>query len=88
MRELAASNTCGQAVVADTDGLVPEGISEVVFAFGHGSNKDTNTLVGLEGIDIVSDSDDLGVETQGHLPAVGREMVCDGVFDDLEKLLL
>jgi hypothetical protein len=70
MAEFAAGNTCAQAVVADTDGFILEGISEVVFALGHGSNEDADTFVGGQSIDIVSNPDYVGVEAEGDFSAI------------------
>jgi len=86
--ELAASNTCRKAVVADTDGFVLEGVGKVVFALGHGTNEDADALVGSQCVNIISHPDNLGVEAQGDLAAVGWQMICNGVFDDFEQLLL
>lgn len=88
MAELAASNTGGQAEVADTDGIILEGIGKVIATLGHSTDKDANALFRLELLDVVSDADDGGIETQGDLAAVGRQVIGDGVLDDLEQLLL
>ncbi len=44
MTKFTTRNTCTKAVVADADGLVLEGICEVVLAFGHGSDEDTDAF--------------------------------------------
>lgn len=88
MAELAAGNAGTETVVADTDGFVLKGIGKVVFALSHGANKDANAFRGAQGVDVIPDSDYVGVETQGHFPAVWWEMICDGVFNDLQQLFL
>ena len=47
---------------ADTDGFVLELIGKVVFALGHGSNKNAYALVGREALNVVFDSDHLCLE--------------------------
>lgn len=88
MAEFAACNTGGQAEVADTDGIVLEGVGKVIAALGHCTNEDANALFRLEILNVVSDADDGGIETQRDLAAVGRQVIGDGVLDDLEQLLL
>lgn len=72
MAEFATRHTGTQAVVADTDGFVLEGIGKVVFSLGHGTHENTDAFGGSKLVDVVSDSDHVGVETQRHFPAVGR----------------
>ena len=72
MAKLAAGDTCTETVVADTDGFVLESVGEVVFAFGHGTNKDADALIGTKSVNVVSDSDNLGVETECDFAAVWR----------------
>ena len=43
MAEFAACDAGTEAVITDTDGLVLESVGEVVFAFGHSTDK-TQTL--------------------------------------------
>lgn len=88
MAEFTARHTCTQTVVADTDGVVLEGVGKVIVTLGHGTNEDANALVGTHGLDVVGGSHHGGLETEGHLPAVGGEVVRDRVLDDLEQLLL
>lgn len=86
--ELAAGHTGTETVVADTDGVVLERVSKVIVALGHGTNEDGDALLGTQRLDVVLRTDHGGVETHGDLAAVGREVVGDGVLDDLEQLLL
>lgn len=86
--EFAAGHARTETVIADTDGLVLEGVGKVILAFGHGADKDADTFVGFKSVDVISDSNDVGVKTQGDFPAVRGEVVGDGVFDDLEQLFL
>jgi hypothetical protein len=86
--EPAAGDTSTQTEVADTDGIVLELVCEGVVALGHGTDEDANALLGCEVGNVVAHADDGGVETEGDLAAVGREVVGDGVLDDLQQLLL
>jgi hypothetical protein len=86
--ESAAGDTSTQTEVADTDGIVLELVCEGVVALGHGTDEDANALLGCEVGNVVAHADDGGVETEGDLAAVGREVVGDGVLDDLQQLLL
>lgn len=61
--ELAAGDTGGEGVIADGDLLVHEFIRKIVRTFGHGSNKDTNTLVLVEGLHVFSYTDNFRLET-------------------------
>jgi len=60
--ELAASNTGTQRVVANTDGIILELIGERIIAFGHGTNEDTNALLGSQILNVIPNSYNLGVE--------------------------
>lgn len=86
--ELAAGDTGAQAVIADGNRLVLEGVGKVVFALGHGPDKHANAFVGPESLDVISHAHHIGVETECHLAAVGWEVVGDRVLDDFEQLLL
>lgn len=88
MTELAAGNTGTQTETADTDGVILEGIGKVVTSLGHGTNEDTNTLLGTQVLNIVPNADHRGVETKSDLATIWWQMIGDGVLDDLEKFLL
>lgn len=88
MAKLAACNTGTKTVVADGDGVVLEVVGKVILAFGHGTNEDADALVGCQCLDVVSWAYDGGFKRQGHLPAVGWQVIGDGILDDFEKLLL
>lgn len=88
MAELAASDAGRQAEVADGDLLVHPLVREAVGALGHGANEDADALLRGQRVHVVPDLDERGVEAQRHLPAVGRQVVRDGVLDDAEELLL
>jgi len=70
--EFATSHTCAKAVIADTDRFVLESVGEVVLAFGHGTNEDADAFRGPKFVDVISDSYNIGVETQRDLSAVWR----------------
>ena len=86
--ESAAGDTGTQTEVADTDRVVLEFVCKGVVTLGHGTNEDAYALLGCEVGNVVADTDDGGVETEGNLAAVGRKVVGDGVLDDLQKLFL
>lgn len=87
MAELAAGHTSREGVVADGNLLVDHGVGKVVLALGHGADKDADALL-ADRLDVLAHADELRVETQRHLAAVGRQMVCDGVLDDTQQLLV
>lgn len=86
--ELTTSNACRQAVVADGNLIVLEVVRKVIFALGHCTDEDAYALVGAERLDVVLHSYDRSLEGQGHFPAVGGQMLGDGVLDDPKELLL
>lgn len=88
MAEFTASHTSTQAEVADTDGIILEGISKVIMTLGHGTDKDTDALIRIQRLHIVCCSDHGGLETESHLTAVGGQVIGDGILDDLQQLLL
>lgn len=88
MTELAAGNTGGQTVVTDRDLLVDELIGKVVGTLSHGSNKYTNTLLWLKALNVFSDLDNFGIETECNFSAVWWKVVAYWVLDDLQELLL
>jgi len=88
MAEFTACNACAQAVVRDGNGLILEGISKVVLALGHSSHKDTDALFRSQCLDEVSHFDNFSIETESDFAAIWRKVVCDGVLDDLQELLL
>ena len=86
--ELTARDTSAEAVVADADRLVFDGVRKVVSPFRHGPNEDADAFSRAQAFDVVSDSHNLGVEAERHLPTIGWQIVGDGVLDDFEKLFL
>ena len=88
MAEFTASHTSTQAEVADTDGIILEGISKVIMTLGHGTDKNTNALICIQRLDIVCCSDHGCLETESHLTAVGGQVIGNGILDDLQQLLL
>lgn len=86
--ELAASHAGTKTVVADRDRVVLEFVGEVITALGHGADEHANALVWLQTLDVVARPDHLGFEGQRDLAAIGRQVVGDGVLDNLEQLLL
>lgn len=86
--EFAAGNAGTEVEVADTNAVVLDGIGEVIVALRHGADEDRNALVFVEATDVVTQTYDLGVETESDLSAVGWQVIGDGVLDDLDQLLL
>ena len=88
MAKLAACDTGRKAVVADTDRIVLERVRKVVFALGHGANEDADGFFWADRFNVISDANNFSVEAECYFAAIEREMVCYGVFDDLEQLLV
>lgn len=88
MTELAACNTGTEGEVADRNRVVLVLVGEAIVTLGHGSNEDTNALLGTEVGHVVTHSHNRCIEGQCDLAAVGRKVVGDRVLDDLEQLLL
>lgn len=81
MTELATRNTGRQAVVADGDLLIHKLVGKSVGTLSHGTYKDTYALILVQVLDVVSATNDFGIETQRDLAAVGRKVVRDWVLD-------
>lgn len=86
--EFATRNTGTQAEIADADGVILEGIGEVIVTFGHGADEHAHTLFRAEVCDVVFYSDNIGVVTQRNFPAIRGKMVGDGVLDHFQEFLL
>ena len=82
--EFAAGHAGAEAIVADADRVVLDGVGKVVLAFGHGSYEHTDAFLGAEILNVVSHANDGGFETQRYLAAIGRKVIRDRVADDLE----
>lgn len=88
MAELAASHACRQGIIADTDRVILELIGEIIFALRHRTDKDTHALVGAKALYVIIHAHNRRIKGESDFAAVGREMVCDRVLDDLEQLFL
>lgn len=88
MAKFTASHTSTQAEVADTDGVVLEGVGKVIMTLGHGTNKDTDALFRIQRLDIVRCPYHGCLKTKSHLTAVGGQVIRDGILDDLQQFLL
>ena len=88
MAELAACYAGTQAIVADTDRFVLEGISKVIMALGHGPNEDADALLRCQGLEIILHSYHGGLKTHCHFAAVGRKMIRDRVFNNSQQFFL
>lgn len=88
MAELAAGHTRAETVIAYTDRIVLERIGKIIPPLRHSTHKHADALLGTQRLDIILHPDDRRVETERYLAAVGRQVVCDRVLDDLQQLLL
>lgn len=88
MTKLAAGNTSTQAVITDTDLVVLVKISKVILPFSHSSDEDTYAFFGLEGLDIILDTNYWAFETQCHLSAIRREVISYWILDDAKQRLI
>ena len=86
--EFAASYASTEVELADGDAVVFDRVGKVVVALGHGSDEDGDALVVVQTLDVVPDADHLGVEAERDLAAIGREVICEGVLDDLDELFV
>lgn len=84
MAELAACYTGTKTVVADTNSIILEGVRKVILTLGHSPNKYTNALLGAERLKVVLASHNRGFVTERHFAAVWRQVISNGVLDDLE----
>ena len=88
MAELTACNAGTEVELTNGDAVVLDAVGEVVVALGHGTDENGNTLTLVEASDVITDTYDLGVETERDLAAIRREVIGDGVLDDFDELLL
>ena len=88
MAEFTACYAGAQAVIADTDRVVFEGIRKIVVSFGHSSYENTDAFVRTETCNVIADSDNLCLKRESDFATVMRQVVCDRVLDDFKKLLL
>nr|POE48736.1 putative oxidoreductase dlte [Quercus suber] len=84
--ELATSHAGTEAVVADTDGVILELVGKGIGTFGHCANEDANALLGAQILDVFTNPNDGGVKGKRDLAAIWREVICDGIANDLQKL--
>ena len=84
MTKFTAGNTGTQAVVADADRLVFEGVGKVIITFGHGAHENADAFSWAQACNIVSHLNELGVEAQGDLSAVGWQVIGDWILDYFE----
>jgi len=88
MAELATCYASTQTEVANTDCVVLEFVSEIVLAFGHGTDEDADALLRVQSLDIVGHSHNGCFETQSNLPAVRWQVICNRILNDFKELLL
>jgi len=88
MTELAARHTRTEREIANTNSIILELIRKVILPLRHRPHKHANTLLRSQSPNIVSNPDDLGIETQRDLAAVGGKVLGDWVLDDFEQLFL
>jgi hypothetical protein len=88
MTKFAASDAGREFELANRDLLVHKLVRKVVRSLSHGAYENTNTLVCSERLDVVSHMNHLGIEAERDLPAVGWQVIGDGVVYDAEQFLL
>lgn len=88
MTELTAGHAGRETVVADGDLLVNVSVRKVISTLCHGTHEDADGLVGTEIIDVFADPYHRCVETESDFPAIGRQVIRDGILYHLKKLLL
>ena len=71
MAELAACYTGRQTVITDGNLLVDPLIRKIVGALGHGSNKNADTLVWAERVDVFANAHHRSVKAKGYLATIG-----------------
>lgn len=86
--ELAAGNAGTEVEVADTNAVVLDCICEIIVTLRHSTDEDRDALVLVEATNVVAQADNLSVETESDLSAVGWQVIGDGILDDLDQLLL
>lgn len=72
MAEFTARNAGGQTVVADGNLLVYQTVGKCIGALGHGTNEDANAFFRAEGVDVVPNMHEGGLEAECDLAAVWR----------------
>lgn len=82
--ELSASYTGAQAIIADADGVVLEAIGKIIVPFGHCTDENANALLGSYIFYVVLDPNDIRIEAERDLTAIGGKMVGDWILDDFE----
>lgn len=86
--KLATSDACRETVIADGNLFVDKLVGKIIITLGHGADKDADTFVLLERVNIVTHRHHLGIKAEGDLATLGRQVVGDGILDDLEQLFL
>ena len=88
MAELTACNAGTEVEVADTDAVVLDSVCEVIVTLCHSTNEDGDALILVEAANVVAQTNNLGVETEGDLAAVGGKVIGNGVLDDFDEFFL
>lgn len=88
MAELAACYTGRERPAADCNLLVYQGIGEVIRTLGHGADEDAYALLGTHALDIIPKTHQRRFETERDLPAVGRQVISNGVLDHSQQLII
>ena len=70
MTKLTASHASAEAVIADADAVVLEGVGEIVVPLCHGSDENADALPRAQVADVVGNAHDLGIEAERDLAAV------------------
>lgn len=86
--KFATRYASAQAVIAYTDRVVLEAVGKIVVTFGHRTHKDANTLFRPEIRYVVFNPNHICVIAERDLTAIGRQVIGDGILDDLEEFFL
>jgi hypothetical protein len=86
--EFAAGDTSRQTVVANGYLLIHVLVGKGISTLSHGTNEDTDALVGRQVRHVVPDAHHGRVKTKGDLATVGRQVISDRVRDDSQEFLL
>jgi len=79
--EFAACHARAQLILTDRDLLINDGICEVVFPSGHGTNEDCNRVRLRKTREVLRQPYGRHVTGECYFIRINREMICYGIFD-------
>lgn len=86
--EFTTRHTGTEGKAADGDSVVFEGVGKVIISFSHGTDEDTNALLGPESLYVILDAHYGALKGECHLSAVWWEVFRDWILDHAKKFLL